>query len=77
MPLLTMVLRKVLPMQKVIKWSGCAGTITETSTPRWAAKNDFNETLKDCSQMLPGDYKKIKAHIRLLGRLFRIFAPLF
>ena len=42
-----------------------------------AAKNDFDETLKDCTQMLPGDYKKIKAHIRLLGRLFRIFAPLF
>ena len=42
-----------------------------------AAKKDFDETLKDCLQMQPGDYKKIKPHIRLIGRLFRIFAPLF
>ena len=42
-----------------------------------SAKNDFDQTLKDCIQMEPGDYKKIKPHIRFIGRLFRIFAPLF
>ncbi len=42
-----------------------------------SAKKDFDQTLKDCIQMEPGDYKKIKPHIRFIGRLFRIFAPLF
>ncbi len=42
-----------------------------------SAKNDFDQTLKDCIQMQSGDYKKIKLYIRLIGRLFRIFAPLF
>ena len=42
-----------------------------------SVKADFDLTLKDCIQMQPGDYKKIKSHIRLIGRLFRIFAPLF
>lgn len=42
-----------------------------------SAKKDFEETLKDCTQMNKGDYKKIKFHIRAIGRLFRIFAPLF
>ncbi len=40
-------------------------------------KNDFDNTLKDCSLMKKGDYKKIKLPIRIIGRLFRIFAPLF
>lgn len=42
-----------------------------------SVKRDFDQTLKDCIQMQPGDYKKIKPHIRFIGRLFRIFAPLF
>ena len=42
-----------------------------------SAKKDFDQTLKDCIQMEPGDYKKIKPHIRFIGRLFRSFAPLF
>jgi cardiolipin synthase len=42
-----------------------------------SAKNDFDQTLKDCIQMQPGDYKKIKLFTRIIGRLFRIFAPLF
>ena len=42
-----------------------------------SAKNDFDLTLKDCIQMMPGDYKKIKLSTRIIGRLFRIFAPLF
>ena len=42
-----------------------------------SVKADFDETLKDCVQMQRGDYKKIKPYIRILGRLFRIFAPLF
>ena len=42
-----------------------------------AAKSDFEETLKDCIQMQKGDYKKIPLNQRILGRIFRIFAPLF
>ena len=42
-----------------------------------SAKNDFDEELKDCIQMQKGDYKKISPYIRFIGRLFRIFAPLF
>ena len=42
-----------------------------------SAKKDFDETLKDCIQMQKGDYKKIKLLVRIIGRLFRIFAPLF
>ena len=41
------------------------------------AKNDFDKILNDCSLMQPDDYKKIPAHIRAVGRVFRIFAPLF
>jgi cardiolipin synthase len=41
------------------------------------AKIDFDEALKHCTQMQKGDYKKIRPHIRFIGRLFRIFAPLF
>ena len=42
-----------------------------------AAKKDFDETLKDCTLMKKEDYKKLPLHLRILGRLFRIFAPLF
>ncbi len=42
-----------------------------------SAKEDFDQTLKDCSLMQKGDYKKLKLPIRIIGRLFRIFAPLF
>jgi cardiolipin synthase len=41
------------------------------------AKADFDETLKDCTHMQKSDYKKIPFYQRALGRLFRIFAPLF
>ena len=41
------------------------------------SKNDFDEVLKNCSLMQKGDYKKIPLHIRFIGRIFRIFAPLF
>ena len=41
------------------------------------AKTDFDESLKDCTHMQKGDYKKIPLYQRALGRLFRIFAPLF
>ena len=40
-------------------------------------KNDFTQTLKDSRQMKKGDYKKIPLLHRMIGRLFRIFAPLF
>ena len=39
-------------------------------------EKDFNETLKDCTEILPGDYKKLPARKRFLGRIFRIIAPL-
>lgn len=39
-------------------------------------EKDFQETLKDCSQMMPEDYKKLPRKYRFMGRLFRIFAPL-
>ena len=39
-------------------------------------EKDFQDTLKDCTQMFPEDYKKIPKRYRFLGRLFRIFAPL-
>lgn len=39
-------------------------------------EQDFQETLKDCVEMKKEDYKKIPSRIRLLGRVFRIFAPL-
>ena len=42
-----------------------------------AAKKDFDETLKECTLMRKEDYKKIPLQLRILGRLFRIFAPLF
>ncbi len=41
------------------------------------AKSDFDETLKDCTLMQKGDYKKVPIYQRTLGRVFRIFAPLF
>lgn len=39
-------------------------------------ESDFQETLKDCVKMKPEDYKKLPLKVRILGRLFRIFAPL-
>ena len=42
-----------------------------------AAKNDFDNILQDCTLMEQKDYKKVPAHIRAIGRLLRIFAPLF
>lgn len=37
---------------------------------------DFEQTLNDCVEMKLEDYKKIPARQRMLGRVFRIFAPL-
>lgn len=37
---------------------------------------DFEQTLNDCVEMKKEDYKKIPAKHRMLGRVFRIFAPL-
>jgi len=42
-----------------------------------AAKEDFDNILKDCALMQKQDYKKIPFYLRFIGRLFRIFAPLF
>lgn len=42
-----------------------------------AVKNDFDNILKDCTLMEQKDYKKIPLHIRAIGRVLRIFAPLF
>ena len=39
-------------------------------------ESDFLQTLQDCSLMEIEDYKKIPKGYRLIGRLFRIFAPL-
>lgn len=39
-------------------------------------EEDFQNTLKDCEEMLPGDYEKIPWIKRLIGRVFRIIAPL-
>ena len=37
---------------------------------------DFQNTLLDCEEMKKGDYEKIPWPKRLVGRVFRIFAPL-
>ena len=39
-------------------------------------KNDFTETLHDCSKMTLSDYKKIPIFYRMIARILRIFAPL-
>lgn len=39
-------------------------------------EEDFQNTLKDCIEMKSGDYEKLPWTKRLLGRIFRIFAPL-
>ncbi|MBR1638166.1 MAG: cardiolipin synthase [Treponema sp.] len=39
-------------------------------------KNDFEETLRDCTRMTPTNYKKLPWRYRFLGRIFRIVAPL-
>ena len=39
-------------------------------------ESDFNKTLNDCSRMELEDYKKIPSRYRMLGRVFRLFAPL-
>jgi len=37
---------------------------------------DYNETLEKCQLFTIGDYKKLKLRYRLIGRIFRFFAPL-
>lgn len=39
-------------------------------------EEDFQNTLKDCEKMKSGDYEKIPWIKRLIGRVFRIIAPL-
>ena len=39
-------------------------------------EEDFQNTLKDCEEMKSGDYEKIPWIKRLIGRVFRIIAPL-
>lgn len=53
----------------------CGAVIYDEETATTIEK-DFQETLKDCVEMKSEDYKKIPSRIRLLGRVFRIFAPL-
>lgn len=52
------------------------GTFIYNKETAETIEKDFQEILKDCEEMKPGDYKKIPSRVRLLGRLFRIFAPL-
>lgn len=40
------------------------------------ARDDFEETLKDCELMDKDSYKKIPSYQRAIGRVFRIFASL-
>ncbi|MCR5188576.1 MAG: cardiolipin synthase [Treponema sp.] len=40
------------------------------------ARDDFEETLKDCQMMDKDSYKKIPSYQRAIGRVFRIFASL-
>lgn len=53
----------------------CGAVIYDKETAL-TIEEDFQETLKDCIEMKSEDYKKIPSHIRILGRVFRIFAPL-
>lgn len=39
-------------------------------------KQDFTETLQDCTKMTLADYKKIPVFYRMIARILRIFAPL-
>lgn len=39
-------------------------------------EEDFQNTLNDCEEMKPGDYEKLPWIKRLIGRVFRIIAPL-
>lgn len=39
-------------------------------------EQDFQNTLNECVEMKLEDYKKIPSRVRILGRFFRIFAPL-
>lgn len=39
-------------------------------------KQDFTETLNDCTQMTLADYNKIPIFYRMIARILRIFAPL-
>ena len=39
-------------------------------------KADFESTLHDCTKMTPENFKQLPLHYRLIGRVFRIIAPL-
>lgn len=52
------------------------GTFIYDEETAFTVEQDFQNTLKDCVEMKLEDYKKIPSRVRILGRLFRIFAPL-
>ena len=52
------------------------GTVIHNHQAVKDMEKDFEETLKDCTLLGEGRYKKIPKRQLFLGRLFRIFAPL-
>lgn len=52
------------------------GTVLYDNKITSEIEKDFQETLNDCEEMKLEDYKKIPSRYRILGRIFRIFAPL-
>ena len=52
------------------------GTVIHENPIIAQIEKDFQNTLKDCEEMTPHDYKKIHWFKRFLGRFFRIIAPL-
>ena len=52
------------------------GTVIHKNPIIAQIEKDFQNTLKDCEEMTPHDYKKIHWFKRFLGRFFRIIAPL-
>lgn len=53
----------------------CGTFIYDEETTK-IVEQDFQKTLKNCVEMKIGDYEKLPLHIKLLGTIFRIFAPL-
>lgn len=52
------------------------GVFMENVTAITQMEEDFQDTLKDCHQITLEEYKKIPLRIRILGRLFKVFAPM-
>ena len=53
----------------------CASYLYQTETIA-DIEMDFQETLKDCTEMTLSEYKKIPLPVRATGWMFKIFAPL-